>query len=124
MLRFAWTAATSFSTLPLQISIVLGMLAGLLGIEEAVRAVVALLAGRTVPGWTSLMVVISILGCAVLIGIGIVGQYVGKIYEESKGRPLYLVARTFNVSSAEEPNRSGTAARTPDCAGDSYRGRE
>jgi len=124
MLRFAWTAATSFSTLPLQISIVLGMLAGLLGIEEAVRAVVALLAGRTVPGWTSLMVVISILGCAVLIGIGIVGQYVGKIYEESKGRPLYLVARTFNVSPAEEPNRSGTAARTADCAGDSHRGRE
>jgi len=77
-----------------------------------------------VPGWTSLMVVISILGSAVLIGIGIVGQYVGKIYEESKGRPLYLVARTFNVSSAEEPNRSGNAARTADCAGESHRGRE
>jgi dolichol-phosphate mannosyltransferase len=47
----------------------------------------------------------------VLIGIGIVGQYVGKIYEESKGRPLYLVARTFNVSSNEEPDRGGTATR-------------
>jgi len=84
---------------------------------------VALLAGRTVPGWTSLMVVISILGCAVLIGSGSWAVR-RKIYEESKGRPLYLVARTFNVSSAEEPNRSGPAARTPDCAGDSYRGRE
>ena len=68
---------------------------------------VALLSGRTVPGWTSLMVLTSILGGAVLISIGIVGQYVGKIYEESKGRPLYLVARTFNVSSAEEPNPGG-----------------
>ncbi|MGD0578550.1 MAG: glycosyltransferase family 2 protein [Bryobacteraceae bacterium] len=107
MLAFAWTAATSFSTLPLQIGIVLGLIAGLLGIEEALRAVVALLSGRTVPGWTSLMVLTSILGGAVLISIGIVGQYVGKIYEESKGRPLYLVARTFNVSSAEEPNPGG-----------------
>jgi dolichol-phosphate mannosyltransferase len=112
MLRFAWTAATSFSTLPLQIGIVLGMLAGLIGIEEAIRAIVALLSGRTVPGWTSLMVIICVLGSALLISIGIVGQYVGKVYEESKGRPLYLVARTFNVPPAEEPNPGGRAART------------
>src|ERR1035437_2765269 len=111
MLSFAWTAATSFSILPLQIIIVLGMIAGLCGIEEAIRAVAALLAGRTVPGWTSLMVVTSILGSAVLISIGIVGQYVGKIYEESKGRPLYLVARTFNIASPAEPSPRDRAAR-------------
>ena len=111
MLSFAWTAATSFSILPLQIIIVTGMIAGLCGIEEAIRAVAALLAGRTVPGWTSLMVVTSILGSAVLISIGIVGQYVGKIYEESKGRPLYLVARTFNIASPAEPSPRDRAAR-------------
>ena len=107
MLTFAWTAATSFSTLPLRIGIFLGLLAGLLGIEEALRAVVALWSGRAVPGWTSLMVLTSIVGGAVLISIGIVGQYVGRIYEESKGRPLYLVARTFNVPPAEAPNAGG-----------------
>ena len=111
MLSFAWTAATSFSTLPLQFSIVLGVIAGLCGIEEAIRAVAASLAGRTVPGWTSLMVVTSILSSAVLISIGIVGQYVGKIYEESKGRPLYLVARTFNIACPAERNVPGKAAR-------------
>jgi dolichol-phosphate mannosyltransferase len=110
MLAFAWTAATSFSTRPLQITIILGMLAGLLGIEETVRAVVALMKGHTVPGWTSLMVMTSILGSALLISIGIVGQYVGKIYEECKGRPLYLVSRTFNVPEPRPGNRADRVA--------------
>jgi len=104
MLAFAWTAATSFSTLPLRISIFLGMCAGLLGIEETLRAFYALAMGHVVPGWTSLMVVTSVLSSAILISIGIVGQYVGRIYEESKGRPLYLVARTLNVDASQDAN--------------------
>ena len=114
MLSFAWTAATSFSTLPLRISMFLGMSAGLLGIEETLRAFYALARGHVVPGWTSLMVVTSILGSAILISIGIVGQYVGRIYEESKGRPLYLVARTLNVEEgarAARRRRRGTGGR-------------
>jgi dolichol-phosphate mannosyltransferase len=111
MLSFAWTAATSFSTLPLKISMVLGMLAGILGIEETIRAILELMAGRTVPGWTSLMVMTSILGCALLTSIGIVGQYVGKIYEETKGRPLYLVSRTFNVPESSPGGKGGRTAR-------------
>lgn len=102
MLAFAWTAATSFSTVPLQLSIVLGLIAGLVGVEEAIRALLAsLLNWYAVPGWTSLMIVTSVLGGAILISLGILGQYVGKIYEQSKERPLYLVSRTFNV--AEQP---------------------
>lgn len=109
MLSFAWTAATSFSTLPLRICIFLGMSAGLLGIEETVRAFYALARGHVVPGWTSLMVVTCILGSAILISIGIVGQYVGKIYEEAKGRPLYLVSRTLNVEPDTAPRTAGGA---------------
>jgi hypothetical protein len=102
MLAFAWTAATSFSTLPLQASLVLGGVAGLFGIEEGVRAVLAAVLGwYTVPGWTSLMVVTSMIGSALLISIGILGQYVGKIYEQSKDRPLYVVARTFQFRENE-----------------------
>jgi polyisoprenyl-phosphate glycosyltransferase len=98
MVAFAWTAATSFSTLPLKISVVLGMLFGLFGVEEGVRAILASLLGwYTVPGWTSLMAVTSLIGGALLVSIGILGQYVGRIYEQSKGRPLYLVARTYNL---------------------------
>jgi hypothetical protein len=63
------------------------------------RAVLASLLGwYSVPGWTSLMVVTSIVGSALLISVGILGQYLGKIYEQSKDRSLYLVSRTFNIA--------------------------
>ena len=110
MLLFAWTAATSFSILPLQASVILGVLVGLLGIEEGVRALLAVWLGwYTVPGWTSLMVVTCIIGSALLVCLGILGQYVGRIYEQSKERPLYLVARTFNFPPPSGDSRSGSA---------------
>src|ERR1035437_4922827 len=99
MLALAWTAATSFSTVPLHVSIILGLVTGIIGIEEGGRAILASLFGwYTVPGWTSLMVVTSIVGSALLISVGILGQYVGKIYEQSKDRPLYPVPRPFNAA--------------------------
>ena len=98
MLAFAWTAMTSFSTLPLKFSLICGLIIGLLGLEEGMRAILALLFNwYTVPGWTSLMVVTSVIGSTLLISLGILGEYVGKIYEQSKNRPLYLVSRTFNI---------------------------
>jgi glycosyltransferase involved in cell wall biosynthesis len=113
MLLFAWTAATSFSTLPLQISIFLGFLVGILGVEEGTRALLASLLGwYVVPGWTSLTVVTCVIGSSLLISIGIVGQYIGRIYEEAKGRPLYLVSRTFNLprhAASEEKARTARA---------------
>ncbi len=98
MLTFAWTAATSFSALPLKASIWLGVIATLIGFEEAVRAILArIFHWYVVPGWASLTVLVSFLGGATLISIGIVGDYAGKIYEQAKNRPIYLVSRTFNV---------------------------
>ena len=55
----------------------------------------------TVPGWTSLTVLVSLIGSALLMSIGILGEYVAKLYEQSKGRPLYIVARTFGVRSRD-----------------------
>jgi dolichol-phosphate mannosyltransferase len=102
MLAFAWTAATSFSTLPLKLSWMFGCVVGLFGIEEGLRAALAAALGwYAVPGWTSLMVVTSIIGAALLMSVGVLGQYVGKIYEQAKGRPLYLVSRTYNLKEKE-----------------------
>jgi polyisoprenyl-phosphate glycosyltransferase len=102
MLSFAWTAATSFSTLPLKLSWAFGCLVALFGLEEGVRAlVVSLMGWRVVPGWTSLMVVGSLVGSVVLMSLGVLGHYVGRIYEQSKGRPLYLVSRKFNLEERE-----------------------
>lgn len=99
MLAFAWTAATSFSTLPLKASIWLGLIVTLFGLEEAVRATLAhIFHWYAVPGWSSLTVLVSVLGGATLMSIGVLGEYVGKIYEQSKHRPLYIVSRTFNIA--------------------------
>jgi len=102
LFAFAWTAATSFSTLPLKLSWMFGCLVGLFGVEEGARAILAEMMGwYVVPGWTSLMVVGSVVGSVLLMSIGVLGQYVGKIYEQSKARPLYLVSRTFNLKEKE-----------------------
>jgi dolichol-phosphate mannosyltransferase len=107
MLAFAWTAATSFSILPLRISIVLGLLVSLAGLVEATRAVLAhIFHWYTVTGWSSLYVAICVLCGTVLVSIGVLGEYVGKLYEQSKGRPLYLVARTLNVTSGRTETRN------------------
>ena len=98
MIRLAWNAAVSFSPLPLRMSFFAGGLMALLAIEEAVRALVAHFSGRTVPGWTSLMIVLCMSNAALLITVGILGEYVGRIFEEGKGRPLYIVADAWNLS--------------------------
>jgi dolichol-phosphate mannosyltransferase len=111
MIAFAWTAATSFSALPLKISFATGCIAGCFGVEEAIRAFLAATLGwYVVPGWTSLMIVTSLIGSVLLISVGILGEYVGKIYEQSKNRPLYLVARTFNVEPSQESETERTRA--------------
>jgi glycosyltransferase involved in cell wall biosynthesis len=97
MFKFAWTAAISFSPLPLRLSFGLGVLLALIGVTQAVNALIRTALGLyTVPGWTSLMVVVCLIGSAILISIGVLGEYVGRIFEESKGRPLYVVAESVN----------------------------
>lgn len=110
MLAFAWTAATSFSTIPLRISGMLGAVVGILGLFEGCRAILAHLMGwYTVSGWTSLTVITSLIGSAILISIAILGEYLAKLYEQAKDRPLYLVARTFNVEEGGRDTTHGNA---------------
>jgi len=98
MLKLAWTAAISFSILPLKASTFLGFVVMLMGLEEAVRALLAkIFHWYVVPGWASLTVLVSILGGATLMSIGVLGEYIGKLYEQSKNRPLYLVSQTVNL---------------------------
>jgi dolichol-phosphate mannosyltransferase len=112
MLRFAWTAATSFSVLPLKASIWLGIIATLIGFEEALRATLAIIFHwYAVPGWASLTVLVSFLGGATLISIGLVGEYIGMIYEQSKNRPIYLVSRTLNIHASQPEQPVVRAAR-------------
>lgn len=92
MIAFAADGLVSFSALPLRLSTTLGMGLVPVALLYFVYAVVMkVLLGITVPGWASIVAVVVFLGSAQLICLGIIGEYIGRIYEEVKGRPLYLV---------------------------------
>ena len=113
MLSFAWTAATSFSTLPLRMSMFMGLIVTAFGLVEAGRAILAHIFGwYTVTGWTSLLVTVCVIGGTLLISIGVLGEYVGKLYEQSKDRPLYLVARTMNLETTNSESVNEVLRKT------------
>lgn len=101
MIRFAWTATVSFSPLPLRLGLILGFAVALLGFGFGIFVALGRLFGwyRPAPGWASLVVLISLIGGAVLISNGILGEYVGRIFEEAKRRPLYIVSSTANLAA-------------------------
>jgi glycosyltransferase involved in cell wall biosynthesis len=94
--NFALEGITSFSTLPLRIWTYLGVSVAMLALSRAIwLAIRTLIYGIDVPGYASLATAILLLGGIQLIGIGVLGEYIGRIYLESKGRPIYLVRRRF-----------------------------
>lgn len=87
---------TSFSTLPLRVWGYLGLVFSLLAFGYATFLVIrVLIVGIDVPGYASLMVAILFLGGVQLMGIGILGEYLGRLFEEVKARPLYLVRDAY-----------------------------
>jgi polyisoprenyl-phosphate glycosyltransferase len=94
MVRLAWDGMTSLSAAPLRVATLLGMAALLAGAAYAAVAIyVGWIQGRGVPGWTSLVIVNIFFSGVVLICLGLVGEYVARIFDEVKGRPLYFVRR-------------------------------
>lgn len=94
--NFALEGITSFSTAPLRIWAYLGFTVSLVSFVFAVFiALKVLMHGVDVPGYASLMVAVTFLGGLQLIGIGVIGEYLGRVYIESKRRPTYLVRRVF-----------------------------
>jgi glycosyltransferase involved in cell wall biosynthesis len=110
--RFSVEGITSFSTMPLRIASGLGFLiafvSGLYGVFLIARR---LLEGADVPGYTSLMVVILFLGGVQLITLGILGEYVGRTFNEVKRRPLYLISkhRKSRCDELKSPSDGGAA---------------
>jgi polyisoprenyl-phosphate glycosyltransferase len=101
LFKLAFDGIVSFSTAPLKLALVLGLLVSVGGFGLILLLVyLRLMRSFDLPGWTSLMVVVLFLGGIQLITIGIVGEYVARIYEEVKARPLYLVARRIGFSAA------------------------
>jgi glycosyltransferase involved in cell wall biosynthesis len=102
--RLAIEGITSFSSAPLQLATWMGLAVSAAAFAYALhRVVITLLRGPDVPGYPSLLVVILFLGGVQLITLGIIGEYIGRIYQEVKQRPLYLVRRRYG-QVAEPPN--------------------
>ncbi|HKC25105.1 MAG TPA: glycosyltransferase family 2 protein [Thermoanaerobaculia bacterium] len=102
MLRFATDALTSFSYVPLQLSSWLGFAVSLFAFFYIAVVLVLKILRINIPGWTTLMVFILLLGGVQLILIGVLGEYLGRIYEEVKHRPLYLVSDVVGGGAYEE----------------------
>jgi glycosyltransferase involved in cell wall biosynthesis len=104
MLRFSLDAITSFSWRPLQLATVLGFLLSAVALLTIPLVIGLRLAGETIPGFATVLCVVLLLGGIQLITAGIIGEYVGRIYDEVKGRPLYLVRSSRNLGP-EPPGR-------------------
>ncbi len=99
-LRLAVDGIVSFSDLPLRTALVVGFLFSVASFVVGIGAIVAKIAGAfVVPGWASLLVVVSFLGGIQLTVIGMTGLYIGRIYEEVKARPLYVIREAHGISA-------------------------
>ncbi|WP_241722193.1 glycosyltransferase family 2 protein [Raoultella sp. HC6] len=94
MIALAIEGITSLTITPLRIIAVLGFAISILSACAALYALFEKFTGNTVEGWTSVMIAIFFLGGVQMLSLGIIGEYVGKIYMESKGRPKYFIEKT------------------------------
>jgi polyisoprenyl-phosphate glycosyltransferase len=123
MLRFSLDAITSFSHLPLQLATWVGMLCAGVAFVAIPVVIVLRLLHSYLPGFGSITIAILLLGGVQLIALGVIGEYVGRIYDEVKHRPLYIVREELNRPTGagrlpgEAIGRAGLAARTPERIG-------
>lgn len=98
LMKYAITNATSFSTLPLQLVTVMGMVSILFSVILAVQTMFRYLTGNAVEGFTTVILLVLIIGGFIMLSLGIIGHYIARIYEEVKGRPRYIISKvTDNV---------------------------
>ncbi|MCP5099351.1 MAG: glycosyltransferase family 2 protein [Chloroflexi bacterium] len=106
MIRFAMNAITSFSYVPLQLATFIGFLMALLsGIAIVVVIYLRLFEPNALTGQATTLVAVLFLGGVQLISLGIIGEYLGRIYDEVKGRPLYLIDKTYGIEEKVEGRR-------------------
>lgn len=96
MLIFAWNGITSFSTVPMKLVLWFGIFNFVFAMGITVWVLVCKLFGFTVQGWTSIVLPMTFFSGSNMIAIGLIGEYVGKIYEEVKARPRYIIETVLN----------------------------
>lgn len=101
MLAFAIDGITSFSVKPLRLITTLGLVIFVISLAMLLYTLIAFIDGHTVTGWTSTLASIWLIGGIQLLSLGVIGEYIGKIYNESKHRPRFIIDRYLNESGAD-----------------------
>jgi polyisoprenyl-phosphate glycosyltransferase len=98
MVQFASSGIVSFSKKPLQYAVIIGLLFSILGLFSGFYAFIGFFVNEQVPsGWTTLSIMVSVFGGIQLLFMGIIGEYIGAIFDEVKARPLYIVEESINI---------------------------
>jgi len=93
MLSFAWKGITAFSAVPLRMITLLGLLSGIASFSLIIWVLgIRLLTQEAVPGWASILLPLLFIGSVQLLCLGVIGEYMSKIYEEVKNRPKYHIS--------------------------------
>lgn len=96
MLNFAWDGITSFSVKPLRLICTLGFIILFISVGIMIYSLIRYFTGNTVSGWTFLSISIWFIGGLQMISIGIIGEYIGKMYNETKARPRFIISENLN----------------------------
>jgi polyisoprenyl-phosphate glycosyltransferase len=121
--NFALEGITSFTIAPLKLATYFGLLASIAAfVYGSVIIVKTLLYGNPVPGYPSLMVIVLFLGGVQLMAIGIIGEYLGRMFDETKGRPLYLI-NAYSPAAVGQPDHAKEAACGPTTDGERLQAR-
>jgi dolichol-phosphate mannosyltransferase len=99
MMRLGFDGITAFSSRPLRIASYLGIITTFLGFIYLIYALITFLVGLTAPGWTSMIGVVILLGGIQLLCLGIIGEYISRIFNESKNRPLFFIKERTGSST-------------------------
>ncbi|WP_230209263.1 hypothetical protein [Nostocoides sp. HKS02] len=116
MVKLSLDSVTGFSTAPLRAATWLGLLGGVAAILLLAYALVSMARGDTLPGWTSTVVAVAGVGAVQLLCVGILGEYVGRMYAQLQARPTYYVAYdslTGPVTSVDGPLRAESRPAAP-----------
>jgi len=113
MVRFAVDAITGFSIKPLRLSSYAGGLCAAMSLGLLARTLYVWATGGTIVGWTSLMAAVLLLGSMQLVVLGIIGEYLGRLFVEAKGRPLFVVKAVRRQARIHDQFRGGRFAHRP-----------
>ena len=92
MIGLAFDGVTSLSVKPIRLIMMLGIFVAVLSFAGIIWAIVTTILGKTVAGWASTVCIVCFLSGVQMISIGVIGEYIGKIYMEVKGRPRYIIS--------------------------------